>query len=151
MANTIKLVNQSVGLKEVTVYFTGVVDSGPTQFSNTVVYNSATVLGLLQPAYLNEFLTDPLTSSLLHVFATVSSKSSGATNTIPVLTLNWDATTPVVALPIPINTNPTDSDFRCFGGLKNQGAAGRTGNITLTSTGLLAGDVVTLVLTVLRD
>ena len=58
-----------------------------------------------------------------------------------------DATTDVNALALP----PSVSTKLCFekvGGLTNTGGAGITGDILLTTTGLAAGDSLTLILTV---
>jgi len=135
---------QITGLREVVAYSTFTIATGPTQLTNSVVYNAATVLTNLQTAYPGLFLTTANAASILHIYASFS--SSG---TSPLAVLNFDATTPVVALDIPAKTNPVDSDFCSFGGIQSTAGAGNTGNITITTTGAAAGDVITIVLKVL--
>jgi len=150
MPNTQTLKIQNSGLREVTVYFTDVIDATPDQETNLPIYNAASVLTVLKAAYPGMNLQTAAAGALTRVFASCSSKVTSA-GTQPVLTLNFDATTPIVALNIPVNTNATDSCFKEFGGLQNSatGTAGFTGNITLTTSGLLAGDVITIALTVI--
>lgn len=65
-----------------------------------------------------------------------------------VFTIEWDADTDVLALPLPFGGSPLEMDFREIGGLINKGSTGRTGDITLTTTGLAAGDSLTIILDV---
>ncbi len=63
------------------------------------------------------------------------------------LQLKWDQTTDS---PI-INMDPAYTQKMCFaefGGIKNPGATGATGDILLTTTNLDNGDVVSLIITV---
>ena len=50
-------------------------------------------------------------------------------------TLYWDATTDVMILDLPADTD-VDKDYSVFGGLTPTGAAGQTGRIQLTTSGL---------------
>lgn len=62
-----------------------------------------------------------------------------------IVQLLWDATTDTIAITLPENTKG-DLDFGKFGGLKNTGGAGVTGDILLTTVGHTAGDTYTVVL-----
>ncbi len=62
--------------------------------------------------------------------------------------LMWDATTPITAMPLNINTWVNHVDFREIGGLPNVADGGKTGNITLNTTGLTAGDTIMILLKV---
>lgn len=139
MANTIKNVVVNYTAKEAVVYFT-LVDVAAAQETNTVVYDSSAVATLIQN--INPAFVDPLKSRILEVYASCNAASTARVD------LLWDATTKVEALNIPVSTNPTKANFRKFGGLVNQGGAGITGNILITTTGLAAADTITLVLTV---
>jgi hypothetical protein len=138
MANTITNKTVYAGANRVIKYITLVSDG--SQETNTVLYDSsviATAVGL----------ADPLTSNIESVYASVSAASTAR------IKLNWDATTPVLALDIPPVTSIVKADFRRhipIGGLPNQGGTGITGDITLTTTGLASGDLMTLVLEIKR-
>ena len=54
-------------------------------------------------------------------------------------TLEWDATTDVPIMEIPINQE-IDQSYRRFGGLQNNGGAGVTGDILLSTPLIAAGD-----------
>lgn len=57
----------------------------------------------------------------------------------------WDATADVDALLLA--TDQTGClDFRCFGGIKNNAGAGKTGDIQFTTIGAAIGDVYTVIL-----
>jgi hypothetical protein len=60
-----------------------------------------------------------------------------------VATLLWDADTDVRILDL---AGDSYHDFRSFGGLKNNGGAGVTGDILLTTTGHSAGDSYWIIL-----
>jgi hypothetical protein len=134
MANTNNLVNLIAGPSEAVVYFT--LASDGTNESNLPIYDSsviATALGI----------KDPKTSKLMGVYASVSAASTAR------VVLNFDATTPVLAMDLSIQGGPTEVSFDRFGGLPNQaGATGKTGDITLTTTGLASGDAITIILRV---
>ena len=59
--------------------------------------------------------------------------------------LSWDATANVTLMGLPADV----SDTLCFyddSGLPNNGGAGRTGDILITTSGLGSGDLITMVL-----
>lgn len=53
--------------------------------------------------------------------------------------LEWDATANVHLISLALD-HPHYTDYECFGGIPNDGAAGRTGDILITTAGLGAGD-----------
>jgi len=57
----------------------------------------------------------------------------------------FDATTPVVAMSIPVNATMS-YDFSSFGGIKNNAGAGKTGNIKVTTYDFSSGDRYTIIL-----
>lgn len=134
MPNTITNKTINVGFKSTVIYFT-LTCVGAAQETGTIVYDSsvnATSLGI----------ADPLNCSIQDYYYTTNS-------TAGICKLSWDATTDVDAIGLPGGqSGPDYQDFRPVGGLPNQGGTGRTGDILLTTVGLVAGDVLTLVLTV---
>lgn len=134
MSNTKTLTIASANGVTSIIYFSLVSDG--SQETNTVIYNSATVTGDLG-------IPDPKTCHLVSVQAATNSAAG-------LVKLNWDATTPVLALPLINGTGgTTDFKFKYFGGLPNTaGATGKTGNITLTTTGLASGESLSIVLEV---
>lgn len=142
MANTITPASPSADVfstREATLYW--VLSSDGSEETATIVYDSSVVAALAG-------ITDPLTSRILEVYGSASAAGAVATAGGARVKLLWDATTDVVALDIPTGTNATKGNFRRFGGLLNRGGTGKTGDILITTTGLEAGDVITLVLTV---
>lgn len=130
MANTITNTRLVLGNSKVVQYLT--IASDGTQETDLVVYDSSVVAGLLGK-------TDPLNSKI----RSMTYVTSGAA---VVAKLEWDATTDVLALAL-----PKSDDHMCFdhiGGLKNTAGTGKTGDILLTTTGLAAGDSLTLILVV---
>lgn len=136
MANTKKLVNVLASGTTAVVYLTlAYVDA---QETNYVVYDSSVIAGILG-------ITDPLTCTLLSVRASTNTAAG-------LIKLNWDASTPVLAMAIPPGPGgPLEMCFRDIGGLKNQGGSGITGDITLTTTGLASGESIAIVLIVRVD
>lgn len=59
--------------------------------------------------------------------------------------LNWEATSPQVIVTIPSNVTFTQ-DYDDFGGIDNNAGAGKTGNVTFTTTNATAGDMYTIIL-----
>lgn len=57
----------------------------------------------------------------------------------------WDADTDVRAFIVGADTSG-EYDFRCFGGLKNNAGAGKTGDILFTTHGHTSGDSYSIVL-----
>ena len=60
-------------------------------------------------------------------------------------TLYWDATSDVVMAHIPADTD-IDQDYSAIGGLAPTGAAGQTGDIQITTTGLTTGETGYIIL-----
>lgn len=61
--------------------------------------------------------------------------------------LSWDATANIPIVTVP-SDHDEDTDFTFFGGIVNNTGAGKTGDILLTTTGLGAGDVGYIVLSI---
>jgi len=59
--------------------------------------------------------------------------------------LNWAATTPQLIMTIPQNVMSTQV-YDEFGGINNNAGAGKTGNITFTTSNASAGDMYTIIL-----
>ena len=131
MTNTITNTRILNGPRTVIQYFNLVSDG--TNETDTVVYDSSAVAAAYGKA-------DPLTSTIKKVYFT--SAGSGL-----LVRLEWDATTDVGALSLPKFTG-LKLDFTSFGGLPNQGGAGKTGDITITTGSLTSGDSFTLILVV---
>lgn len=131
MANTKNITNIVVGQKETVVYAT--ILAVDAQENNLVIYDSSVIAGLLN-------IPDPLNCVLLGIKYSTNSVAG-------IIKLNWDATTPVAAWALPYQ-HDIDKCFVKIGGLPNQGGVGITGDITLTTTGLAAAEVISLVLTV---
>lgn len=131
MANTITNVKQINGQNVRVLYLT--LASDGTNESNTVIYDSSAYAG-----------TDPLTSRIMRVWASVSTASTAR------VVLRWDATTPVLALSL-LPGQILETCFQKVGGLNNMGGAGKTGDITLTTTGLASGDSITIILEIRAD
>lgn len=109
------------------------IDSDGTEETDLVVYDSSAVATALG-------IADPLTCKINGIYYSSNSK-------LGVMHLEWDATTDVLALPLS-GEDMQHLDFRPIGGLKNTGSTGITGDITFTSTGLVAGDKVMFILDV---
>lgn len=131
MADTITSVQLVAGNMESVNYYT-YTTSTPTQLTNVNLYISSTTATALN-------IADPKTSTILSIEASVASAAG-------IVTLLWGASTPVLAWSLPKNSGLTKFCFKEFGGLKNQGGAGRSGNIFITTTGLVAGDSFSLVI-----
>lgn len=134
MANTKVTQNVLQGSTERVVMFTLVSDG--SQETNAVVYN-ASAAGFV-----------PSTSVNSRIMAISWSMSSGSTaGVLATARLLYDATTKIVAWSIPAN-NAGHIDFHDVGGLNlgQMGASGATGNILLTTLGLIVGDSLSLVL-----
>lgn len=132
MSNTITSSRVITGNFQTVIYFTLTCVSN-TQETATIVYDSSVIATALKVA-------DPLYSKIQQI--------RYATNSLlGVAKLSWDATTDVDAFGLPGGAaGPMDMDFKDIGGLPNTGGSGITGDILLTTTGLVTGDVLTLVL-----
>lgn len=131
MANTINNTQLISGSKTRIIYFT--LSSDGTQETNLVVYDSSSYPGI-----------DSLNCSIRQMWCSVSTGSTTMT-----AALKYDATTPVLAMPIPCVYGPSwYLDFRDIGGLKNTSGVGKTGDITLTTTGMASGNLMSFVIEV---
>lgn len=135
MANTIVNTRQIAGSRSIFQYITLVSDG--SEETDLVVFDSSAV------ATLNHF-TDPLDCTIVSVYATVSAAATARVK------LEFDADTDVLALDL-IPLQVTHKDFSCMGGLQNTSGTGKTGDITLTTTGLESGDLITIILQVRPD
>lgn len=133
MPNTISSTPLLYGVHSTVLYWNLVSDG--TQETATILYDSSVVCSNIPN------LPDPLNCSIQAIKVLVQSTSG-------VVTLLFDATTDVIAVPIPKNNNYLDFCYRQHGGLKNYAGAGRTGDILITTTGLAAGDKISIVLDV---
>lgn len=131
MANTITNTRIILGERRIVQYIC--IDSDGSEETDLVVYDSSVVATALGKA-------DPLDCSILAV-----QYSSNAV--VGIIHLEFDANTDVLAHAFPV-TNSQQMDFREYGGLNNTSGTGKTGDITLTTTGLAAGDKVTIILQV---
>lgn len=132
MANTITNTRTVASERKIIQYVC--IDSDGTEETDLVVYDSsavATVLGI----------SDPLNCTITTVRYTTNSA-------VGVVHLEFDANTDVLAHALSYGGNPTNMNYNDIGGLKNTGSTGKTGDITLTTTGLAAGDKLTLILEV---
>jgi hypothetical protein len=132
MGNTVTNTRLFCGNSKVVQYIT--IASDGTEESDTVVYDSsavATVLGL----------SDTSNCKIREIVGYVSAASTAR------VSLEFDANTDVLAFNIPANVNVSEC-FDHVGGLKNTSSTGKTGDITLTTTGLESGDSITLLLVI---
>ena len=65
------------------------------------------------------------------------------------VTMSWDATTPLMIITLPQNTNYF-MDYSMFGGIPNNSGAGKTGDITFTTLDVGAGDTYSIVMEVIK-
>lgn len=138
MANTVTSQYVVYNGRESTLYIT--LASDGTQETARLIYDSSAAATEL--AKQGALYPDPLSCRILEIYGSVSAASTAR------VTLLYDATTDILAMDIPAGQSPTKANFRRFGGLLNAAGAGKTGDILLTTTGLAAGDAITLVITV---
>lgn len=133
MANTVVAATiLSASVKRVIVMTQIVyVDANETDL---VVYDSSVVATALG-------ISDPLACSLLHAKIIHNCASTAR------LKLEFDANTDILALACPAS-NSVNMNFERMGGLKNTSGTGKTGDITLTTAGLSAGDAISIILDV---
>lgn len=134
MANTITNTTLVNGSKKTIIYLA--VDSDGSEETDYVVYDSSALAT-------SAGITDPLTCRLKHLKYAVASATA-------FIKLEFDATTDVLAMSIPAYA-AGELDFEEMGGLKNTAGTGITGDITLTTTGLAAGDSFVIILEVDRN
>lgn len=130
MPNVVNNKRISLSRKAVTQYIT--IMSDGTQETDLVIYDNSDVCSALG-------ILDTLTCTL-NCIKFVSNSAAG------IMHLEFDATTDVLALTLPFNGRSMKMGFEYFGGLKNTAGAGVTGDITLTTTGLAAGESVTIII-----
>lgn len=130
MANTITQSRVILGDRKVVEYI--VLDSDGTQETNTVIFDSSAAASAAGKP-------DPKRCRIMELHA-ISNSAAGKCK------LLWDATTKVAALALPYAGQTSNLCFEEFGGLKNMGGTGITGDILLTTTGLAAGDCLTIIL-----
>ncbi len=110
--------------------------SDGSEETDYVAYDSSAVATLLGKA-------DTLACKILKVQLVISNPA-----TATAFTLEYDATTDVIALPIVLGasgtTNFLEMDFREQGGIVNlaNGTTGATGDIVLTTSALDSGDTI---------
>ena len=109
--------------------------SDGSEETDLVIYDSSVVATALG-------ISDPLDCAIKELWFYPS------VTTTTRLFLEFDATTDVLAFALP-SVGPVHVDFTTImGGLANNAGTGITGDITLTTTGLEAGDKFTLILKV---
>lgn len=118
---------------KVTQYVT--IASDGSEEADVLVYDSSAVAAALG-------ITDPLDCTILNVWYTTNS-------VLAVVHLDFEATADVLALALPQGGAVLDKNFEAIGGLKNTAGTGITGDVSLTTTGLVAGDGISLTLEVL--
>ena len=109
--------------------------SDGTEETDLVIYDSSAVATALG-------ITDPTTCTIKSIWYSTSS-------VLGVVKLEFEATADVLALALPQGGAILDKNFEAVGGLKNTGGTGITGDISLTTTGLVAGDSLSLTIEVL--
>lgn len=140
MANTITNTRILANQKRVIQYVT--ISSDGSEETDLVIYDSSVVATALG-------ITDPLTCTILDVYASASAAAPAVSGAGARVWLEFDASTDVLALDIPAGTNPTKTNFEMsFGGLKNTSGSGITGDVTLSTAGLESGDKITIILQV---
>ena len=134
MPNTISNRTLLAGKKEATIYMT--LTSDGTEETDYVLYDSSAIAT-------SALDSDTLDCTILDCFYSISSATG-------FFLLEFDADTDIAALSLPAN-KAGKLCFREFGGLPNNGGTGKTGDITLTTTGLASGDSLMIALRVRRD
>lgn len=109
--------------------------SDGSEETDLVVYDSSAVAAALFPVR-----TNPLNCAIRRIMYSTNSK-------LAVVHIEWDASTDVLAWSMPAGGDGV-YDFSSFGALKNVAGSGITGDIVLTTTGLVAGDSISLILEV---
>lgn len=140
MANTVTITTLSRSQRKVVLYVTILSDG--TEETATVLYDSSAQCALIKDKD-GVALADPLTCHLNKVYYSV-------TSTTALVHLLFDATTDVLAVGIPFDKAGC-MDFSACGGLKNYAGTGITGDISITTTNMNAGETITLVLEVLPN
>ena len=130
MANTKTNRRIISGSKRIIQYLT--IASDGSEETDYVVYDSSLVADALGKE-------DTKMCTILSIMYSTSS-------VVGINKLEWDATADVLAWGLPLASGSGIFDFTKFGGLKNAGATGITGDVTLSTTGLVNGDVLSLII-----
>lgn len=135
MGNTVTQSTLIGGKRSIIKYIS--LNSDGSQETATVIYDSSALNTV-----------DPLTCTINKItYATSMRNTLGVNGNIKLL---FDASTDVLACAIPINAAGV-LDFSYFGGLKNTAGTGITGDILITTLGLVAGDAITLILDIIPN
>lgn len=112
------------------------INSDGTEETDLVIYDSSAVATALGKS-------DTLKSTIMGCQIVVQNAANAAT-----LTLEYDATTDVIALPLTVAAGAMHEslDFSDHGGIVNLAGTGSTGDILLTTTGLDSGDIILMFL-----
>ena len=132
MVNTVTNTRVVAGETKVVQYIT--ITSDGSEETDLVLYDSSAVATALRKV-------DPLDCKILHLTYSTNSLAG-------VVHLEFDANTDVDAWSCPAYSGASQFCFSSFGGIPNTSGAGRTGDITLTTTGLAAGDSISVVIIV---
>ncbi len=132
MANAVTQATIINNVNRIVKYIT--INSDGSEETALVIYDSSVLNAI-----------DPLTCTIRKIsYATSMGNTLGVNGNVKLL---FDADTDILAWAIPVN-GAGEIDFTSVGGLKNLAGTGRTGDITITTTGLIAGDAISLVLEV---
>jgi hypothetical protein len=135
MANAFTTQIISDGPRNAIVKLTGILDT--SNLSSTTAIDMAT----LSPIVPGTSATKPAQVAIHHIDYSISDQLE--------VQLSWDATTPVVIMPL---AGRGRLMFKDFGGLQNNAGAGKTGNITVQTTGWASGtQVFSLVLEMVKQ
>ena len=127
MANTITTTT-ILDTQDRTIVKLDISGDGSGQETNTTIYDPA------------DYTNSTVYTKLIRVWQSWSDLLGGTVR------LNWDATAIKVLLSFSGGDSINFLDFSSFGGIINNGGAGQTGKILLTTTGLTATSVLTLIL-----
>lgn len=123
------------GPRNAIVKLTGILDT--SNLSSTTAIDLST----LAPIVPGTNVTKPTAVSIHHIDYSISDQLE--------VQLAWDATTPVVIMPL---AGRGRLQFKDFGGLQNNAGAGKTGNIMILTTGWASGiQVFSIVLEMVKQ
>lgn len=131
MANTKTTTVLLAGKGEAIIYFNMVYVDTATD----ILYDSSAIAALIQAQ--DPTWVDPLNCSILEVHAQIAAAVTARAG------LYFDATTDVLACALPVNVAIHHKPRKSVP-WKNIAGAGITGDIVLTTSGLAAGDLVTI-------
>lgn len=125
MANTVTQRTLKGGASEMNVVRLITIVSDGSEETDLVVYDNSTLVANVTKGRV------------------VAIKANGSVGCQVLLEWDQDTDSPIYAFD---PGNGVDVCFRHFGGIKNPGSAGATGDIVLTTTNLDSGDVVSIIL-----